>query len=75
MINLARLFIILGISLIILGGIIYLFSRTGMQFGRLPGDIRIERGNLTCIFGLGLSLMLSIVLTVILNIVLRVLNK
>jgi len=50
-------------------------TRLDIPLGRLPGDIRIERGNMTCLIGLGTSLLLSVVLTVILNIVIRLVNK
>ncbi len=75
MIPLARLLIILGVVLVILGGLVYLAARLGLQPGHLPGDIRIVRGNSTCIIALGTSILLSILLTVILNLVARYLNK
>ena len=73
--SLARLLVILGLILIDVGGIIFLFSRIGVPLGRLPGDIRIERGNMTCLIGLGTSLPLSVLLTVIINILLRMLDR
>ena len=73
--SLARLLVILGLVLIVVGGIIFLFSRIGVPLGRLPGDIRIERGNMTCLIGLGTSLLLSVLLTVIINILLRMLDR
>jgi hypothetical protein len=55
--------------------LIYLFARLGIPFGKLPGNIRIEGNNFTCVFALGASILLSIILTVVLNIVARFLNK
>lgn len=75
MISLARLFVILGVIFIFIGGLLFLFSRLGVPIGRLPGDFRIERGNLTCIVALGTSILLSVVLTLILNLLARTLNK
>ena len=75
MLSLARLLVIVGLILILTGGVIYLISRSGIQAGDLPGDIKIQRGNLTCIVGLGISVVLSILLTIILNVVVRLLNK
>ena len=75
MLSVARLLVILGVILVIAGGLIYLVARLGILPGRLPGDIRIERNNFTCVFALGASILLSIILTVILNIVVRFLNK
>jgi hypothetical protein len=73
--SLARLLVILGLILIVVGGILFLFSRIGVPLGRLPGDIRVESGNMTCLIGLGTSLLLSVLLTVIINIVLRMLDR
>jgi hypothetical protein len=70
-----RLMMLLGFVLFLGGALIYLLSRTGIQVGRLPGNIQIERGNFTCVIALGASILLSILLTVLLNIVVRVINK
>ena len=75
MISLARILIILGLVFLVMGGLIYLVARTGVQVGHLPGNIRIERGNFTCVFALGASILLSILLTLILNVVVRILNR
>lgn len=73
--NLARLIIILGLVLLAIGGILFLISRTGIPLGRLPGDIRIQTDNITCVFPLVTSIILSIVLTIVLNIIVRYLNR
>jgi hypothetical protein len=75
MLSFARILIIIGVVLLITGGLIYLAARMGIQFGKLPGNIRIEGNNFTCVFALGASILLSIILTVVLNIVARFLNK
>ena len=72
---LARLFLILGLTFIVVAGLFFLFARLGLQPGRLPGDIRIQTRNLTCVFPLLTSILLSIVLTLILNLMIRFLNK
>lgn len=73
--SLARLFILLGLIFLVIGGILYLFGRAGLPLGRLPGDIRIERGNFTCLFPLATMLLLSVILTLLLNVIIRFLNK
>ncbi len=73
--SIARILIILGIALFVTGGLIYLFSRLGINLFQLPGDIRLQSGNVTCLVPLVSSILLSIVLTVILNMVIRLLNK
>lgn len=71
----ARILMIAGISLFVIGGLIYLFSRLGINLFQLPGDIRLQSGNVTCLIPLVSSILLSIVLTLILNVVIRFLNK
>jgi hypothetical protein len=63
--------------MVILGGVIYLFARWGLGVNlfRLPGDIRIQTENVTCLIPLATSIILSIVLTVVLNIVIRMMNR
>jgi hypothetical protein len=70
-----RLLILLGLILILVGGLVTLFSRLGLHLGHLPGDFRIARGNLTCVVALGTSILLSILFTIALNIIVRFLNK
>jgi hypothetical protein len=71
----ARILMIAGISLFVIGGLIYLFTRLGINLFQLPGDIRLQSGNVTCLIPLVSSILLSIVLTLILNVVIRYLNK
>ena len=71
----ARLLMIAGILLLMIGGLVFLLSRLGINLFQLPGDIRFQSNNLTCIIPLVSSILLSIVLTVILNLAIRFLNK
>jgi len=75
MISLARMLIILGLILVVVGGSIFLLVRVGLPLGRLPGDIRIQTRNLTCFFPLATMIILSVVLTIILNVIARFLNR
>jgi hypothetical protein len=75
MLPLARFFLVLGVIFLVIGGLLILANRLGLQLGRLPGDLRIERGSFTCLIGLGTSLLLSIVLTILLNVIARFFNK
>jgi len=59
-----QLLITLGIILLILGVAWPLFSK--LPFGRLPGDIYIERENFTFYFPLTTGLLISIVLSILL---------
>ena len=64
-----------GIILFVVGGLVFLASKFGLPFGRLPGDIRIEREGFSFYFPLVSSILISIVLTVILNVILRLFKK
>jgi hypothetical protein len=62
-----RLLIIAGILLAGLGLLIVLAPNIPV-FGRLPGDIHIDRGNVQVFIPLGSMVVVSIVLTILLNI-------
>jgi hypothetical protein len=70
-----RIFFLLGLIFLVIGGVLFLIDRFGIPLGRLPGDIRIQRSNLTCFFPLATTILLSIILTVLLNIITRVFKK
>jgi H+/Cl- antiporter ClcA len=63
--------IIIGISIIVIGLLIYFFHNKLNWLGRLPGDIRIERDNFKFYFPIVTMVLLSILLTLIVNIVRR----
>jgi uncharacterized membrane protein len=73
--SLARLLVILGVVLILACGLVYLLGRLNLPFGRLPGDIRLQRENFSCFFPVTTMVLLSIGLSVLLNIILRLLNR
>jgi hypothetical protein len=70
-----RILMIAGVSLFLIGGLVYLFSRLGINLFQLPGDIRLQSGNVTCLVPIVSSILLSILLTLILNVVVRYLDK
>jgi hypothetical protein len=72
--SLAKLMVGMGIALALLGGTVWLLSKTAM-FGQLPGDIRIQRDGFTCLIPIASSIVLSVLLTVVLNIIIRILNR
>ena len=75
MLSAARVLMIVGLLVFLVGAALYLSARLNLPLGRLPGDIRIERENFTCIFPLATSILLSIVLSVVLGLLVRWLNK
>lgn len=75
LVHVSRIFIILGIAFLVIGGFIFLISRFGEIPWKFPGDIRIERENFTCVLALGTSLILSLLLTLAINLIIRFLNR
>ncbi|MBS1249500.1 MAG: hypothetical protein MAG431_01080 [Chloroflexi bacterium] len=73
--NIARLLAILGVIILLAAAIFYAFARLDLPFGRLPGDMRIERENFTCIFPLATSLILSVILTILLNLLVKLFRR
>ena len=73
--NIGRYLMIGGIILFVIGGLVFLASKFGIPFGRLPGDIRIERENFSFYFPLSSSIVISILLTIVLNVVVRLIKK
>jgi hypothetical protein len=65
----------MGLLLVVVGGLLWLLSRTGLPLGRLPGDIRIEGERLSCYAPIATMIILSIVLTILLNVIIRLLNR
>jgi len=66
MVELGRLLVMLGIALVVIGGIVMLFGRTGLPLGRLPGDFLYRGKNTTFYFPLASSILLSVVLSIVL---------
>jgi len=72
MADMGRLLVGLGIALVVIGGIVMLLGRTGLPFGKLPGDIVYRGKNTTFYFPLATSIVLSVLLSVIFFIVGRI---
>jgi hypothetical protein len=64
-----RIIVILGISLIVIGGVVMLFGRAELPLGRLPGDIVYKGKNSTFYFPLATCLLLSVVLSVVMYLI------
>ena len=73
--NIGRFLMIGGIILFVIGGLVFLAAKFGLPFGRLPGDIRIERDGFSFYFPLASSILISIVLTILVNIIIRLVKK
>jgi uncharacterized membrane protein len=58
-----------AVVLLVLGGLLFLLGRFGLD--RLPGDLVFKRGDSTLYIPIGLMILLSIVGTIVLNIIFR----
>ena len=63
--EMAKVIIILGIVLVIVG-LVMLFAQKLPFLGKLPGDILIKKDNFTFSFPLATSIILSIIISLIL---------
>jgi hypothetical protein len=61
--SLARLLIALGLVLVVVGGLLLVLGR----LPRVPGDIVVQRPNLTVYIPIGTMIVVSILATLILN--------
>jgi hypothetical protein len=67
--GLGKLLIGGAVVLLVLGGLLFLLGRFGVD--RLPGDLVFKRGDFTLYFPIGLMILLSVVGTIVLNIIFR----
>ena len=58
-----------GVIIIVVGLLVYFFHDRLHWFGRLPGDIRIEKENSRFYFPITTMILISLLLTVIVNII------
>jgi hypothetical protein len=73
--NIGRLLMIGGVILFLVGGLVFLAAKFGIPFGRLPGDIHIQRDGFSFYFPLASSILISIVLTILINVIIRLIKK
>lgn len=69
-----KILLIVG-SIIIVLGLIFIFSQHIPFLGKLPGDITIKKEGGSFYFPIVTGIIVSIVLTIIINIILRFIGK
>jgi hypothetical protein len=67
--TLGKYLALLGLSLLVVGGLLALGGRLGL--GSLPGDVRVQRESFGCYLPIATSILLSLLLTIVLNLLLR----
>ena len=61
--------VIVGAAIVVIGILVYFFHDKLNWFGRLPGDIRIERDNFRFYFPVTTMILLSVLISVVLWII------
>jgi Protein of unknown function (DUF2905) len=67
--SLGLVFVALGVAAVVAGLLVW--SGALSWFGRLPGDLRIDRGGVRVFFPITSMILISIVLSLLLNLVRR----
>ena len=68
-----KYFIVAGVCIIVAGIFIYFFHDYFKWFGKLPGDVRIEKEKYKFYFPFISMIIISIAITIIINIIKRIL--
>ena len=71
MASLGKAIVGIGVTLVIIGLCLWFLADKLSWFGRLPGDIRIERPGFSCYVPITTMIIISIVLSVLLSILAR----
>ena len=66
-----KLLIFAGLALLVIGALLHFYPNLFSWFGRLPGDIRIERESGGFYFPVVSMLIISIALTILVNLFFR----
>jgi hypothetical protein len=70
-----RALMIMGAVIFLAGAVLWLVSKTGLPFGRLPGDVTWTGKNVKIYAPVTTMIIVSVILTVILNILSRLGKK
>ena len=73
--NFARIFLIIGVIFLVVGGLLYLAGKFNLPLGKLPGDFTIQGKGYTCFFPLATSIVLSILLSIIFTLASRLIGR
>lgn len=69
--HIGKWLLIFGAVLMAVGGVLWLAARLGLPLGQLPGDIRVDRENVSFRFPLTTCILASAVLTILANLLIR----
>ena len=63
--DVGKLLFLIGAALIVVGGLVWRFPGLFAWFGKLPGDISVQKGNFSFYFPIVTCVLLSVVLTLL----------
>ena len=69
--NTGKYMLVIGGLIVLTGVVVYFFGDKLHWIGRLPGDIRVERGNYRFYAPITTMILLSLVLTLVINLIKR----
>jgi hypothetical protein len=72
--SLGKMLLLMGGLIALLGLMLLLVGKVPF-LGRLPGDIMLWRGNVSCFVPIATSILLSLLLTLLLNLIARLLSR
>ena len=72
--DMGRMLVLVGLLIVVVGLVMTYADRIPF-LGRLPGDVVVQRGGLTCAVPIATSIVLSILLTIVLNVLARLSNR
>ena len=67
--NTGKYIIFLGLGILAIGGLVYFFHDKLHWFGRLPGDIRVERENFRFYFPITTMILLSLGISLVVRLI------
>jgi hypothetical protein len=73
--SLGKWVIYAGLALIVVGFLIWLGSKWGISFGKLPGDISVQKEKFSLHFPIVTCILVSIVLTILINFIFWLFRK
>ncbi|ADC89766.1 conserved hypothetical protein [Thermocrinis albus DSM 14484] len=73
--DVGKLFIFMGVLLVVIGLLITFMEKLPFGLGKLPGDILIKRDGLTLYIPIVSSILLSLIITLLLNVVFFFLSR
>jgi uncharacterized protein HemY len=73
--QLGKWLLFVGLGILLLGALLLIAGKIGLHFGKLPGDIAIQKEKFSLHFPLATCIIASILLTLLLNLLIWLFRK